>query len=394
MDASLATASAASGVLGLLGAKALARLATRRALAQPLPVAPEHEAALISALLADPGYVPQVEAIKPEDFCTDQHRRIWEVLLRAVGSDGLPKAEALEVAGAHEVQAPPAQAGAQKLAWAALEAALDGADLSLARTLEAREVGLGPSGREERLLAAGEKVIDAGVDRNERGGAGLVVPGPQGGPPLVRAYREPSRRRTAITGATVAAAGAVSWYIVPGHGYGRLLAALALLVLVVTGAIISIVDVDTMYLDMPTFVAGSCSAWAATIGADLLAGESAWLLAGVAVTIGAGVFFEVMNYTYKRARGTTGLGFGDTMAVILTIGVPAALTGSVTIGIDSLLAGMLAAIAGAAAHKVVTVRTGEAFGAKTPFALLPYLSSGWALAMTVAAISGHGQGLA
>lgn len=375
MDLPILLAGLTSAVVGLAVGAPVARFAARRTAAQPVALELGAEAELLGYVLAEPGAYAKVATLGPRDFALPAHQRIWQALqdecgMPEAGQETLP-------------------AGATLPARAALDATFEGtlskADLALARALSAN----GPVGDDAALLAAGGKVLDAGTDRNERGGAAPLSPGDER-VPLVRRVTEPTLRRQFFTRLLLGAGAGLSWYLAPFSGTARVLSGLALVVLSVLSIVVSLVDIDTMYLDFPTFWAGSALAWALAAGADLSAHEPRRLLAGVLVSFGIGAFFEGADFCYRKIRGSSGMGFGDTLLLFATIGVPAALVGSVPLGVDAVFAGLVAGIVGALVHAAVSRRHGESFGRKSPFAFGPYLAAGWFLALLVNAAHSGG----
>jgi leader peptidase (prepilin peptidase)/N-methyltransferase len=86
--------------------------------------------------------------------------------------------------------------------------------------------------------------------------------------------------------------------------------------------------------------------------------------------------FEVINLIYKRLRGSDGMGMGDTMIILGTIGVPTAISGAWQMGYRITMLSFLLGIVGWLYNKVKNNATKE-----EPFAFGPYLAVGWMLAV-------------
>jgi prepilin signal peptidase PulO-like enzyme (type II secretory pathway) len=165
----------------------------------------------------------------------------------------------------------------------------------------------------------------------------------------------------------------VASYYETGLSWG--LALCAVLSLSLMSVLVSFVDQDTMYLDMPVFFIGTGLAWLFSVLADISAGEPERLLAGVFVVVPLFIVFEVTNFLFQRLKGVSGMGFGDTLLLIGTSGVPAALSGSYLLGLHSLIAGLLCGVFVWSFKRVKGEITRD-----TPFAFGPYLAIGWIFA--------------
>lgn len=158
-----------------------------------------------------------------------------------------------------------------------------------------------------------------------------------------------------------------------------LLAAAAWLV---TGAgliIISFVDHDTMSLHIKTWVLTLVAAWSLTIAANFQ--HPSWLLAGFFSALVVVILFEVLNRLFFILRGVHGQGFGDTLIVMVSVGIPAALTGSWMAGYLSLMSALVAAIIYYLLRKAFTASTKE-----EPFAFGPWLAVGPPAALLLTAL--------
>jgi prepilin signal peptidase PulO-like enzyme (type II secretory pathway) len=156
----------------------------------------------------------------------------------------------------------------------------------------------------------------------------------------------------------------------------KIILALALMLLTSFSILWALVDIDTMYLDMPTFYLGLSVTWILVAAGALSSGKFTHFLPGLTMTILMVFIFEVINLIYKRLRGSDGMGMGDTMIILGTIGVPTAISGAWQMGYRITMLSFLLGIVGWLYNKVKNNATKE-----EPFAFGPYLAVGWMLAV-------------
>ena len=341
------------GIAGVLVGYACALFAARRTVDQPLSQEPEAEAYVLAAVLNDPARHANVAVLEVADFAVTAHGRIWMALNTILA--GLP--------GVVETGAAPT-----------LVSILDNSDMALIATIVHSHPEAGEDS--DALLAAGQKVMDASKDRGALGGTGLVAETAVGDAlPLTRVWRAPSALRRLASAACGGIGMGGAAVVAPGTGVAWALGAGALITLVIMGIVVSLVDLDTFYIDLVTFVPGAVVAWVLTIAAAVVTGEPGRLIAGGAIVFAVAVLFEGSNRAYRLIRKSDGMGMGDTMLIFATAGVPAALTGSWELAFHGIMAGMLGGIVvwvlGAVAGKMTR---------ETPFAFGPYLAAGWFVA--------------
>ena len=158
----------------------------------------------------------------------------------------------------------------------------------------------------------------------------------------------------------------------------RLLAAAALVVLSLASVAWAVVDFDTMYLDTPMFWPTTAAAWLLAVLAGGLDQDWRRALAGVAVAVVGALVFEGSNLAYRLVRGRDGMGGGDTLILLATAGVPAAITGAWVLGYYVLIGSMVTAIVGWVVQRAV-----GRLDRHTPTAFGPYLALGWIIAVAV-----------
>jgi prepilin signal peptidase PulO-like enzyme (type II secretory pathway) len=335
----------AFALAGAVGSPLLVRLASRRAAAQPVTYDPGAEQVVLAWGWEHPeDAVEMAEAgVQAGSFAHPGRAKAWEVLSGAVRTG-------FTVADVERARAGLCDEGSAALAEA------DASEESI-------EIG----------RAAG-RVLDAAEDREVFAGR-LAVERTGTHPPLRRVYREPGISRYLVAAAVMAAYGAVSAALAPGR-----LSALLLLFVGAYGYVCSAIDHDTMLIDDRTVVVGSATAWAGVLGV-VAAGEISWGAAGLGLgsVVVWGVVFELINAAYKRIRHQDGLGFGDTLIIVVCAGVPAAVSGSWIVGAYSVFGAFLLAILWSLPAMLRGTR-----GRKDPFALGPFLAAGWVFAWGIA----------
>lgn len=336
--------------IGLLAA----RIAATRTAAQPIELADTEERALLSHVIATPATLTLCAPLHGKHFADPRLGRLWDELR---GSCGVKISERASETRARE-----------RGSRIPLDLATRTSDQALVA-----ELSESPEIDETRAIAHAEKVFACGEDRLmfASQGAGRIVAGPAQGPSLVRVRVAPTFRRY-LASCLLALVGA-GGIIHAGVAGGQVIALLALLL----GSVIwALVDFDTLYIDYPTFFSLAPAAWATAVIAALAEGRPGRLLVGVGCALGCAAFFELSNLLFRLLRGMSGMGGGDSLLVLATVGVPAAVTGELWIGYASVIGSLLAAICGWAALAVV-----RRAGKQTPFALGPYLAIGWIVAL-------------
>lgn len=205
--------------------------------------------------------------------------------------------------------------------------------------------------------------------------------------PLVREQRPTTKRRYVI-GAVAGGIGfALAALLVESSEYiaraGATWAVLSLCLLVAIGIIISFVDYDTMFLDLPTLLVGGALAWAAAVMAALGRDDANGLKAGIVVAVVWAVGLELTNLTYRLIRGANGLGFGDTMIVVVSAGVPGVVSGEPLVAFASPFAAAVLALL----WQLPAAVTGK-IGRRHAFALGPFLCAGWLAGWIVLSMMG------
>nr|AXF48696.1 tRNA nucleotidyltransferase [Paenarthrobacter ureafaciens] len=385
-------AAVVAAALAALASIPLVSFAARRTLKQPVALALEAEGLLLAGVLGDLRRWPYVAQVRATDFAAAHHHDIWEALVRALGENGVigENADADDCARIGEQLAPHRSEVLDQVRHLLATASSQPA-LNLARFEElvagvelSADVTASSDALDVATVTAAEEVIACGNDRNRLSGSGLVVPTANPNststddPPLARAATPTTRLRGAVT-ALVCAAGAAlipGWLTVfPVTGAAWVFALVSLVALGAMSVAVSLVDLDTLYIDVPVWAAGTGLAWAAAIASALAAGDPGRILAGLMMVAIIGISLEGTNLLFRLVRGMDGQGFGDTLLIIATVGVPPVLASDYRVGFWSVFAGLVIGGLGWFA-----ARLAGRVHRKEPFAFGPWLSVGWVVA--------------
>lgn len=134
------------------------------------------------------------------------------------------------------------------------------------------------------------------------------------------------------------------------------LGAIAFGMVVCFSLVLGILDWKTSYIAMGPYLGFGVAAWVFTAASVGLSGDWGRLWLGLGLGVGTAVFFEVINGLYLMLRGQHGLGGGDSLLVLVSVGVPVALSGDWIVGVYGLVAGF---VLGAVIGVVVTSRYAE-----------------------------------
>lgn len=381
--------SAPGGVLALLLALCapfVLAIARRRVLAQPLAAHPEEEERILRAVLTEPSYYVYVHQLRGEHFVDEGLGGVWNLIAehnREVDVPEVPRDERdayalLEKVGARVPRDLREHLARRRNAEVLPVDVAERLDVLLAEAMGTSMV----IGREE-LVAQASLVYNAGVDRHEYAGSARIERTGESRRPFRRIPSRPTPLRLLITtillGAGGLVAGSVASHTAVSGGDTLVQAGIAAaLVLLTIGSVIwTLVDLETMYVDMASFYAFAGASWAVTLAAASLKGAFVQALTGLLAVAGIVVFIEIVNQAYRRIRGRHGMGMGDYLLVLATIGVPVAITGSVMLGQIILIVSLLAGIVG----WVFTRLTRPGFTRETPYAFGPYLACGWILGL-------------
>lgn len=377
LTSSIAVAVAASTIAGGIFGRWAAGLSARRSATQPVDVDVAAERSLLEALWTNPEHWVRVAgALSVDDFTSSARAALFVAFTEAAERCAVPAPNpdttsetdanriAADVATRVEVCDWQNTVGSFAVADAAGE--LD----RLASSTRARA-------SLKDLMGAGGRVVSATEGRRLNTSASPIVATGDDEAPLRRVSVPASHRRRAghlVAGAAGGFAGALFVASLGFSGGALAAAVVAVAAMVAGGVVISAVDVDTFYIDFGSFIPTALVSWSATVAAVVAAGEPARLIAGAGTGLAIGLGFEVVARVWGALRGKT-QGGGDTLLVVVTAGVPAALAGSYQLGLGSMLAGSIALIVVWSVGRVRGRVTRD-----TPFAYGPYLFAGAGLA--------------
>ena len=368
----------AAAILGAIVSYFAVYFAARRTAHQPVDQDVDDERAALYALALSPADVFKVTpALRPEDFTNPELAERYKAFTEDVLATLAAYKPTLDLEKATRK--------AKKAVKAATAAANNDPLTEELRVKYAYAPGdipkFDPKKKDQVLYYCGA-VMSAGAFR-ELGTSRSPIVNNNG--TLSRAYAAPSRSRLVLS-CLAGAAATLLLTIATQHimltSPPQLLAIAATLVLVFTCISLSCTDFDTYYLDTKSFWPLTALAWGLTALAQVYNHSPHRLLAGVTVVIFVAVLYESIAIGSSILRGVR-QGVGDTMIILLTIGVTGALTGSWQIGLYSSILGGFSGII----EWVYRHRTKDA-SRKTPVAFGPHLCVGWVLACAALLIVG------
>lgn len=228
------------------------------------------------------------------------------------------------------------------------------------------------AGAVERFLAAGSNVISCAAGREQNTTRSAITETGNDERPYERV---PSvvRRTRAVAGGVIGSVFAVIGVLISEHrwdGLGMWAGAIAMLSVAFGGILIAAVDLDTFYLDTPSFAVWAVTSWGLTLLAAWVDGDVAGIAVGVVGALGVAAGFEGIARLWGKLRGIT-QGAGDTWIALVTSGVPTAVSGDWRVAVWSVLA---AAIGGAVHWSVLAMFRGATRETPVPFG--PWLVAG------------------
>ncbi len=349
-----------AGAAAAAAAPLTLKFARGRSLTQPLPSHPGEERRIVATIAQHPGWYVYIHQLTEEHFVDLELGHAWQVVKDANTDLVIPETPADE-----------------QQAYRILEKLEH-----LVTAVAVPEVGHDVEAftSREQLLDAATKVYSAGMDRTEFAGSSRVERTGDLRRPLVRHLAPVTAVRRAVTAAT-SLIGVVA-AVLAGVKGDNVLTAVALAVLTFGSVVWLLVDLDTMYIDTTSFWAVGGAAWALTLAAAGRDGRLGDALIGLLVSGAVVAFIEVVNQFYKRVRHQHGMGTGDYLLILATIGVPVAVTGSWMLGQWILVLSLALGVAGWVVKRV----TVAGFGRDTPYAFGPYLATGWMAGVLIWAV--------
>lgn len=220
---------------------------------------------------------------------------------------------------------------------------------------------------------AAERVAEFARERQELTGA-LGFEAVRGEPPYKRIVKPPSfkRRTCGIAAGGIGSAFVLHFFDKVSDPHLRGVGLLSLMVIVCGGLVIALVDIDTLYLDLLTMASMGVASWGSAVAFTFANQRARDLLLGLATVVVWVAALETINLIYKIIRKTDGVGFGDAMIIAVTAGVPVAVTGEFMVGFFGVVCGFILA-----GFIQIPLALSRKEGARTAFALGPYLCVGW-----------------
>lgn len=220
---------------------------------------------------------------------------------------------------------------------------------------------------ENKINEYASNLISSYEDRTSYNGVNKIISTNEKEKPLVREATRPNVSMQVVA-LVVTFLGSIAILNFESNWLGRV----ALLILLVASLEWAIVDLMTMYLDDKAFYLGVSLGWGLTILALWEQHRLSQLIPGVVFTLAMVVIFEGINKYFRYRRGMDGLGFGDTLIIVGTVGIPTALAGAWVLGYRIVMLSFILGIMGFFYMKIVNKHK------KTqPFAFGPYLAIGW-----------------
>ena len=228
---------------------------------------------------------------------------------------------------------------------------------------------------EEEVVPCAQKIYSSGEDRTYYAGNSKVVRTGQVSAPLKREVSKSTMLQTLLYFSILLIGTVICFSVGFMENNFEVAAAYTTgMLLLLSGSVVwTIVDLDTLYIDIPTLVIFGAGAWLCTVLGALIAGTLSNVLLGVVATLIVGGFIFVVGLLHTKLRGKPGMGGGDYMLMLVTIGVPVAITGVWAMANWILLVSLLLGIIG----WLVRYYKVEGFGKNTPYAFGPYLACGW-----------------
>ena len=341
----------------------VAALARTRSLAQPLGAHLEEERRIVRTLRARPSWYVYIHQLETEHFLDEASAGTWSATKSAnrhIEFPELPQSEKKAYRLLEELE-PQVNAGTAS----GEEPAATTEDIYASR---------------EELVKAASKIYSAGMDRGDYSGSGGITLTDDPEHPIRREIPPVGGKRKLLT-VLLQTLGGLAAVTAVGSS-ANLFGTLALAVLTVGSLIWLWVDVDTMYIDTKSFALFGGGAWALALLAGWQNDTFGDALTGLLVSAGIVLFIEIINRFYRRVRHQDGMGTGDYMLIVATIGVPVAVTGSWMLGQSILITSLVLGLLGWVIRRI----SEPGFTRESPYAFGPYLAAGWMVATLLWAV--------
>jgi prepilin signal peptidase PulO-like enzyme (type II secretory pathway) len=368
-----------AGAAGLILGTPLVKLAAKRSTYQPIAVASEAERCLIATVMRDPYQYLRLTLLTPGMFAHRQHGEIWAAFDSLLSDAKEGAKSAIESKDEKKLEALIVDMQLANMVSSSTVELVRERVMAHFTTDELEKLA---ARNDEELLDAGMLVLDAYDDRTRLNGVSRIVETPEGSVnPLVRVHAHAGIGRAVIGSSLLAVmftVGAFTANVATSSKYGMLLAVASFTVLAAGSLLWAFVDWDTFYLDTPSFWTLGIASWILAVAAAFADGDPKRVLAGLGIALGGALVLEAANLAFKLLRGQDGMGGGDTLILLATAGVPAALTGSWQLGYLCVMGSMVLGVLG-----WIVLRLSGRITRESPFAFGPYLALGWALSCSV-----------
>jgi hypothetical protein len=340
------------------------KMAENRCEHSPLALTTTEEYEVCADVLANPlSFVSYCE-LEPEDFFNEECSKLWR-LFHESAEPSLGKERPKSKKDLPRLEA--------KLDPHFLDSILSTSSADIMAFIARLKEDFPPTIRtiQDRLKLAAP-ILNAKLDR-DTSNPDLLAPGPEGGPALVR-LRPKFTLGYKITAAIFLGAGAfvatASYHTAPNVISGAMFA-LGVLALTVASIISFFIDLETMNFDYRVFALAYIFGIGSTLVGLLANGNfyrMEWFLASLLI-----IFF-IFIISKALFPGRPSLGLGDLFFIPLSTGIPWAITNSFSLGIWSLILGLLLGV-------VFGLFKGirKHYGTQAHYPLLPSLATGWLL---------------
>jgi len=323
-----------AGLTGLGAGPLLVATAARRTRQQPTPISVPDERTTIAGALQHPDLLPELSALSPHDFTGPHRPALWAAITEQVPTGGNTLATHLD----------------------------DPTEDELAASCNTH-----PNLSATDLAAAAQTVADAADQRTRyQGRAPLTF---DTDPPTYQPPPPTPTRTGTISLLLGTAAATTTWLL---GGTARPLELVAMLTLIATLTIISLVDLDTLLIDVPTLLLGTAAPLAILTLHHTINGTTATLTTAIVATTLLGVALWLTDLAYRHVRGHSGLGGGDQLLLPAAVAIPTIVSGDILLIPLSLVAAGILALT-----TTVTRAAAGRTGFRQPLAFGPYLTTGW-----------------
>jgi len=329
-------------ILSVLLTPVLIRYSKLRSIKQPIYFSYQSESILISHVLKKPSFLLEIKEITSDYFAFPLNRIIWEDIEKKYKLDGIEDR------------------------------------YSIIKEYN-EEYNLLTSNQKFSISKIAQDVYDMGEDRLHYNGRSAIVDSGVVSKPLKRIVRNFNKiaqffLTLALTTAFYASL-LISKKFSDGDNRYFILLLLAFFILSIGAFILSVIDINTMYIDWLTFFPAAIFSYLTLLTYSFISDNFANMVQGFLYTLAGAVFFYIVNFLYFKVRKRHGIGGGDLQLLFLTSGLITMVTGNYLALYYSIFIGFVLAIL----VSILLFPTKYRLTSTTPFPLGPYLSYGWVI---------------